>query len=177
MKRSLIFTILIIFIAGCSTSNISGTTQLILNEQDLQQLGMASNGDCNTESYQASESSPLTEYSICNYIIPELNNTEVFVELKEFSNSKDLDGAYQYESLHYRSIKGLLSENKFGDKSRFYVNNEGDYGAEFNPPDVYFYALYITKDNHMIYVTSKGTDKGAEDSVKEIGLKILSKFE
>jgi hypothetical protein len=86
MKLNIILSILLIFIVGCSTvqdssseptinttNTISGTQDLLLNEQDLQQLGMTSGGydelhqlgwisngtDCKTEEYQTDEYSPL----------------------------------------------------------------------------------------------------------------------
>jgi hypothetical protein len=106
-----------------------------------------------------------------------LNDTGVVIELKKYTNSGDLNGSYQYESLHLRSIEGLISENDYGDQSRFYVNNENDYGAEYNDPNMYYYALYISKNEYLIYVTSKGTSVEAKEYVAKIGRRILSKFE
>ncbi|MGV8141839.1 MAG: hypothetical protein ACP5NW_05345, partial [Candidatus Woesearchaeota archaeon] len=79
-------------------------------------------------------------------------------------------------SLHLRGAKGLLSENAFGDQSRFYVNNEDDYGAENNPPGVYYYSLYMTKDLYLVQISSSGTSADAKDSVASVGRQILSKF-
>ncbi len=208
MKQPIIYAILLVFalgVLGCTpaqdsqaeqtiqtTSTVSGTEELILNEDELSEIGMkgdslaqlrelgisADNGsDCKTEKYQTDESSSVTEYSICSYVIESLNNTEVIVELKKFTNQHDLNGSYQYNSLHYRSSEGLISQDDFGDQSRFYVNNENDYGGEFNDPNVYYYTLYTTKNDYLIHVTSKGTIKEARDSIAKIGQKILSKFE
>ncbi len=203
MKLAIILAILVILIGGCSTvqesptvpiinttPKISGTQELVLNEQDLQQLGMTrggseelhqlgwlSNGsDCKAEEYPTSESSPLAQYSLCSYIITSLNDTEVVIELKKFTNLEDLNGSYQYESQHLRSIEGLISENDYGDQSRFYVNNENDYGAQYNDPNVYYYALYISKDEYLIHITSKGRSKDAKESIADIGRRIMSKF-
>lgn len=205
MKQTILLAILLVFALGCTpvqdpsseptiatTPELSGTEELILNEGELSWLGMvgdnlaqlsqlgisADNGsDCKTEEYQTDEFSPLAQYSICSYIIESLNDTEVIIELKKFTSQHDLNGSYQYESLHYRSSDGLLSENEFGDQSRFYVNSENDYGAEFNDPSVYYYTLYATKNDYLIHVTSKGTIKEAQDPIVKIGRQILSKFE
>jgi hypothetical protein len=194
--------LLLVFSFGCAsmqegvveptiTSELSGTKDLILTNQDLAELGMAgdnfaqlselgitSNGsDCKTEEYQTDGSSTLAQYSICSYVIESLNNTEVIIELKKFADPHALNGSYQYESLHYRSSEGLLSENEYGDQSRFYVNSESDYGGEFNDPSIYYYTLYATKNDYLIHVTSKGTMEEAKDSIAQIGHQILSKFE
>src|SRR3989344_8198522 len=165
--KLIIPAILLMLVAGCSTAQdspstintnaISGTNELILNEQDLQQLGMASGGseelqqlgmlsngtDCKIEEYPTDEYSPLAQYSLCSYTINSLNDTGVIIELSKFTNLEDLNGTYQYSSLHLRSIGGLISENDYGDQSRFYVNNENDYGAQHNDSNVYYYSLYI----------------------------------
>jgi len=199
MKLAIILAILLILIGGCSTvqdspsgptikttHTISGNQELVLNEQDLQQLGMTGDGlqqlgmtsngtDCQTEEYQTDEYSPLAQYSICSYTINSLNDTEVVIELKKFANLEDLNGTYQYESLHLRSIEGLISENDYGDQSRFYLNNENDYGGQYNDPTVYYYHLWIGKNEYLIHITSKGS-KEAEEYIAKIGRQILSKF-
>lgn len=159
-----------------TSPTISGNHELVLNEQDLQQLGMAiSEAGCLTEEYPTSEYSPLAQYSFCNYTINSLNDTEVVLELKKYTNLNDLNGSYQYESQHLRSVNGLINENDYGDQSRFYVNNENDYGAEYNDPNIYYYALYITKNEYLIHITSKGS-KEAQDYIAKIGQQIMSKF-
>ena len=200
MKLAIILAILLILIGGCSTvqespsvpiinttHKISGTRELVLNEQDLQQLGMTEDineqdiqlfeiteGNCRTdEEYVNIVDSSQGQYSICVYYI--LNDTQVIIELQKFANLEALNGAYQYDSSHYYSIEGIISENTFGDQSRFRVNNEQDYGGEFNDPDVYFYHLWITKDKYLIHITSKGS-KEAEEYIAKIGWRILSKF-
>src|SRR3989344_5081746 len=159
MKALFVILVLFVFIEGCTRvqdlPTISETSELILNVQDLKQLGMT--GDCKTEGYETDEYSSLAQYSFCSYNITSLNDTEVIIELKKFTNLNDLNGTYQYESLHYRSAEGLISKNDYGDQSRFYVNNENDYGGQYNDPNVYYYTLYITKDEYLIHITSKGS--------------------
>ena len=94
MKQTLLFAILLALITGCSTiqdqpldSKISGTQDLVLSDQDLQQIGMARSGsDCLTEVYETSEQSPLAQYNLCNYSISSLNNTHVIIELQKFTS-------------------------------------------------------------------------------------------
>jgi len=194
MKLAIILTILLILIGGCSTvrdgRTISGIQDLALNEQDLQQLGMTSNlneqdleqlgitgtgTNCWTdEEYSNIIDSSLGQYSICGYTI--LKDTEVVIELQKFVNYEALNGTYQYNSQHLFGAKGLISENTFGDQSRFRVNSEDDYGAEFNEPGVYFYHLWICKNEYIIHITSKGTEEAAGESITKIGRHILSKF-
>ncbi len=204
MKLAIILAILLILIGGCSTvqdsqsgptikttHTISGTQELVLNEQDLQQLGMTSdlneqdlqqleitgNGtNCRTEEdYSNIVDSSLGQYSICVYTIHSLN-TQVIIELQKFADYEALNGSYQYESSHLYSVQGLISENDFGDQSTFRVNNKNDYGGEFNAPGIYFYHLWITKDKYLIHITSKGGAKEAKEYIAEIGHRILSKF-
>lgn len=187
MKLAIILSMLLIVIIGCSpaqdsqpgppinkTSAISKNQDLILNTRDLEQLGMTGD-DCKTEEYPTNEYSPLAQYSFCNYTISSLNDTEVVMELKKFTNAHDRNGSYQYESLHLSSSEGLISENEFGDMSRFRVSNENDYGGQFNGPNVTYYHLYIGKDEYLIHITSKGS-KGAGEYIGKIGQRIMSKF-
>ncbi|MBN2454551.1 hypothetical protein JXB11_03315 [Candidatus Woesearchaeota archaeon] len=199
MKHAIMLAILVVIIAvGCTkvqeppaqTPAISGTTELILNEQDLQQLGMTSNlneqdleqlgitggTNCWTdEAYSNIVDSSLGQYTVCAYLIPALNDTQVIIQLQKFADYEALNGSYQYDSSHLYGAKGLISENAFGDQSRFRVNNGDDYGAEFNPPGVYYYHLWIAKDLYLIHITSSGTEE-AEGQIAEIGKQILSKF-
>src|SRR3989344_6145945 len=188
MKLAIILAILLILIGGCSTvqdspsgptikttHTISGTQDLMLNEQDLQQLGMTGHGCLTEEEYTNIVDSSLGQYSFCNYTITSLNNTEVILELKRFTNLEALNGSYQYDSSHLYSIQGLISENEYGDQSRFRVNNENDYGGQFNEPGIYFYHLWFTKDLYLIHITSKGS-KEAGEYIAEIGQRILSKL-
>jgi len=198
MKLAIILAILLILIGGCSTvqdsssgPTISGTQELVLNEQDLQQLGMtndvneqdlqqlgiSSGTNCQTdEEYSNIVDSSVGQYSICSYIINSLNDTQVIIELQKFANYEALNGSYQYNSLHLYSVQGLISENDFGDQSRFRVNNVNDYGGQFNEPGVYFYHLWFTKDLYLIHITSKGSSKEAQEYIAKIGQQILSKF-
>ncbi|MBN2422254.1 hypothetical protein JXB41_03430 [Candidatus Woesearchaeota archaeon] len=147
-----------------------------LNEQDLQQLGISSGTNCHTEEgYSNIADSSLGQYTVCVYYIPSLNDTQVIIELQKFANYEALNNTYQYDSSHLYSIEGLISENDYGDQSRFRVNNENDYGGEFNEPGVYYYHLWICKDLYLIHITSKGTVE-AEDDIAEIAQQILSKF-
>ncbi|MDP2907795.1 MAG: hypothetical protein Q8O03_07680 [Nanoarchaeota archaeon] len=180
MKLAVILAILIVLVGGCSTKTtrtISGTQELILDEQDLQQLGMTGHGCQTDDEYTNIVDSSLGQYSFCNYTINSLEDTEVIVQLQKFANLEALDGAYQYDSSHLYSVEGLISENDYGDKSRFRVNNEHDYGGQYNEPDVYFYHLWICKDKFLIHITSSGRSKDAKDYIARIGQQILSKFE
>jgi hypothetical protein len=104
-----------------------------------------------------------------------LNDTQVIIELQKFANYEALDGSYQYSSQHLYSIEGLISENVYGDQSRFRVNNVNDYGGQYNVPGVYYYHLWICKDLYLIHITSKGSE-GAREYIANIGQQILSKF-
>ena len=204
----MILTILLILIAGCSTvqnppsgpatnttnttTTISGTQELMLNQQDLQQLGMTSdlnvsylqqlgitdNGtNCHTDyNYSNIVDNIQGQDSICVYTISSLNDTQVIIQLQKFGNYDELNGSYQYDSLHLYSAQGLMSENDYGDQSRFRVNNVNDYGGQYNDPNVYYYHLWICKDLYLIHITSKGSSKDAKDYVAKIGRQILKKF-
>ena len=183
MKPTIFLTILLILITGCSTEQIKtafpilGTKELLLNEQDLQQIGMTINAsNCQTEEYQTGEYSSLSQYSICYYNIKGLNGDQVVIELKKFTNFADLNGSYQYESSHLRSSEGIISENDYGDQSRFSVNNEKDYNGQLNERGVYYYHLWIEKNEYLIHITSKGSKEDRE-YIPKIGQTILSKFE
>jgi len=186
MKKLLILLVLIfvIVISGCvnqtTTITVSGTQDLVLNTQDLQQLGMMSamsyNGaDCQTEE-QTSFSSSRVQYTICNYTINSLSDTWVVVELKKFTNREDLNDTYQYESHHLFSVQGIISENDYGDQSLFRVNNVNDYMGHLNEPGVYYYHLWICKNEYLIHITSGGRSKEADEYIIKIGQQILSKF-
>jgi hypothetical protein len=152
-----------------------GILDLMLNEGELQELGMRSDEECNIEDYQADEYSPLTQYSFCRYMLEELDDTEVIVQVKTFSNLHDRDGAYQYDSTHLFSQEGLIGEDEFGDKSRLRVNHEKDYGGQFNDPDITYYHLWICKNEYLIHITSKGS-REAKVYIGRMGEVILSKI-
>lgn len=177
MKHNIILTILIMLIIGCSAAQDKEIKidELMLNEQDMLQIGIINNAGCQTEE-QTSFSSSTVQYSVCYYNISSLDNTEVVVELKEFTTFEDLNGTYQYDSSHLFSVQGLISENEYGDLSRFRMNNENDYGGEFNPPGIYYYHLWICKDKFLIHITSGGS-KDAKEYIVKIGEKMLEKFE
>ncbi|MDO8480907.1 MAG: hypothetical protein Q7S65_03755 [Nanoarchaeota archaeon] len=179
MKRAFLLALALMLLLGCSYvvpthSPVSGTPNLELTEQDLAQLGMS--GSCRTEAYETGPYSSLAQYSFCNYTISSLPDTKVIVELSQFSNVTDLNGTYQYSSLHLRSAEGLISENEYGDQSRFYVNNENDYGGQYTDPSISYYSLYFTKNEYLVHVTSGGS-KEAEAYIADIGRRILAKFE
>ena len=190
MKLAILLVILLMVIGGCkvaqevpleptvtTTSPVSGNQYLVLTEEDLEQLGIANNGiDCTTEEYETSEFSPLAQYSFCIFNITSQNDTEVVLEIKKFTNLNDLNGSYQYESSHLLGSKGILSQNDYGDQSKFHVNNEDDYGAEFNTPGIYYYNLWFTKNEYLIHITSKGTKEGVKEDIATIGRRILSTF-
>jgi hypothetical protein len=208
---AIILAILPILIVGCSrvqnlpsgsTINITNTTNtaptisgiqdLMLNEQELQQLGMTSdlneqdlaqfgitgNGtNCQTdENYTNIVDSSPGQYSICFYDISSLNDTKVIIELQKFANYEALNGSYQYGSLHLYSAQGIISENDYGDQSRFRVNNVNDYMGQLNDPNVFYYHLWICKELYLIHITSSGSSKDAKEHVAKIGRQILSKF-
>jgi hypothetical protein len=197
MKLNLLFVLILLLISGyilsgCSkeipSSNvISSANDLILSVVDLQQLGMVSdhlqqlgmnstNGsDCQIDVFQTSVDSPLAEQSICSYIIASLNDSEVVIQVEKYANPDALNNSYQYSSQHLRSVNGLLSENDFGDLSRFYVNSVDDYGGQFDDPSISYYHLYICEDVYLIHITSKGS-KDAKEIVARTGRLILSKF-
>ena len=104
-----------------------------------------------------------------------MNPTEVIMELRKFTNAEDLNNSYQYDSSHLFGAKGLISEDDYGDQSRFRVNSDDDYGSEYNPPGVYFYHLWFTKDKFLIHITSSGSED-AEDYIAKMGRQILSKL-
>jgi len=192
---------LAVLLVGCTTteegptvpidSSVVDVSTLLLAPQDIAEIRLTPGGEaqtlevlgltsdnqyCKTENYETSESSPLAQLATCSYTIDGMADTSVIIEMKRFTNSNDLTGTYQYESLHLRGAKGLLAENTFGDQSRFSVNSDDDYGAEFNPPGVSFYSLYFTKDSYLVHVTTKGSADAKED-VASIGRRILAKFE
>ncbi|MBI4173590.1 MAG: hypothetical protein HY519_02615, partial [Candidatus Aenigmarchaeota archaeon] len=140
MKLAVILAILLMLIGGYAivqdslsgppiraNHTVSGTQELTLNEQDLQQLGMTSdlneeelkqlgitdNGtNCRAEeSYTNIVDSSPGQYSVCAYRISGLNDTQVIIELKRFANREALNGTYQYDSQHLYSSEGLISEN------------------------------------------------------------------
>ena len=173
-----VFLGLVIVISGCvhTGDKISGTRDLVLDEQDLQQLGMTGHGCQTDEEYSNIVDSSLGQYSFCNYTINSLDDTEVVIELQKFANYEALDGTYQYDSSHLFGVKGLISENDYGDQSRFRVNSEDDYMGHLNEPGVYYYHLWICKDLYLIHITSSGGSEDAEGYVANIGRQILSKF-
>ena len=189
MKLSIILVILLILIglylivqdslsvpAIKTTNTISGIQELMLNEQDLQLFGLGNGTDCQTEeSYTNIVDSSPGQYSICIYSISSLNDTQVIIELKKFTNYEALNGSYQYDSQHLYSREGLISENDYGDQSRFRVNNENDYMGQYNDQNVYYYHLWIVKNEYLIHITSGGSED-VKAYITEIGHQILSKF-
>lgn len=196
MKKYINHGILLFFIfalASCSDVNeesILNTEELILNNNDIQEIGLIpypQNPDlenldislgedgCRTEIYETNRSS-LAQDTFCSYKIDELNGTDIIIEIKKFTNLKDLNGSYQYSSSHLQSSKGIISENEFGDQSIFRVNHEDDYMGNLNEEDVYYYHLWIAKDFYLIHVTSGGSED-AKEYISEIGKTILSKFD
>jgi len=183
MKHVIVLAILLVLIGGCSRVQeekpiISGTQELILNEQDLQLLGMSVGTDCQTDNaYSNIVDSSTGQYTFCNYTINSLKDTEVIIQLQRFMDKEALEGSYQYDSSHLYSIEGIISEDVYGDKSRFRMNNKNDYMGELNEPGVYNYHLWICKGLYLIHVTSGGRNKEVGDYIPKIGQKILSKFE
>jgi len=180
MKLIIVLAILLVFLSGCSTKTthiVSGVQDLLLNQEDLQQLGLGVGSDCQADdAYSNVIDSSIGQYSMCNYSINSLESTEVWVELQKFANKEALEGSYQYSSSHLFSVEGLISEDVYGDKSRFRMNNVHDYMGELNEPGVYYYHLWICKDLYLIHVTSGGRSQDAKDYVVKTGQQILTKF-
>jgi hypothetical protein len=175
MKKTKILLLILtsLLLVGCTqhiipTNNNNNITiqDMILNQEELLQLGIQTNEpECKVEHYETSELSPLAEYAMCNYTIIKRNATQIIVQLQTFSNFNDLNGSYQYNSLHLRGFQGLINENEYGNLSRFYVNNESN---------TYYYHFWIVSEPHLIHVTSKGIQDD-KDYVKNITLKLVSK--
>jgi hypothetical protein len=188
MRLAVILAIILILIAGFLISQYGlpsgpatatnhttpGIPELMPDGQELQQLGIAKQEECRTEE-QTSIYSSMVQYGFCNYTIDGLNNTGVIIELKKFTNHDDLNGTYQYESSHLFGAKGLIGENDYGDQSRFRVNSDDDYGAQYNPPGIYFYHLWFTRGLYLVHITSGGS-VGARDYIERAGRLMLSKF-
>jgi hypothetical protein len=190
MRLAIILTIFMVLIVGCSkvpetpivpvansTSTVSGVEDLVLNPQDLAQLGLTQDADeCPTETYQVSEYSTQAQYNFCNYTVDAINGTVIVVQLQKYADMESLNGSYQYSSLHLRSIDGLLSQDDYGDQSRFYVNSVNDYMGELTDPNITYYSLFFCKDKYLVQVSSSGS-KDAKEYVADLGKKILSKFD
>lgn len=191
LKLIIIGILILTAIIGCSEDNtIKSTKNLLLSSNNLNELNISSypnNSDlknlnielnedgCKTEKHKTNKRAPLAESTLCSYKVKDLNNTDIIIQIKKYTNLQDLNGSYQYSSLHLRSSEGIISENEYGDQSRFSVNHENDYMGELNPPGIYYYHLWITKDKYLIHITSDGS-KDAKDTIVKIAEKILSKF-
>ncbi|MCA9478569.1 MAG: hypothetical protein KC535_05470 [Nanoarchaeota archaeon] len=154
----------LLLLVSCSPTTNSQTIEknvsfqeLILTSQEVSDLGLSAQGSCQIENL----------YGICNYTINDLGDTEVIIQLQEIANKTDLNGSYQYQSLHLRGYQGLIEENTMADQSRFYVNNESA---------TFYYHLWMTKDDYLIHITSKGSEQ-ARDDILAIGEEFLTKFE
>ena len=187
MKLNVVFSLFLIFFVGCTISSIEhvGTPlnqsdvqkglevkDLIFSEENLMELGLTGY-DCFNEEYETLDS-PDT-YCFNNYTIDDLNDTNVFIIFSKYDSFHDLNGSYQYESSHYFSVEGLISENAYGDLSRFRVSNVNDYGGKYNDPNIYVYHLWIVKDLYLIHITSRGSID-AKEYIEESGNQILLKF-
>ena len=104
-----------------------------------------------------------------------MKNTSVVLELKRYTNLEDLNGSYQYGSSHLFSAKGLISEDEYGDMSRFRVNSEEDYGGQYNEADIYYYHLWIVQDLFLIHITSSGSEEAGK-VIERMGQQILTEF-
>jgi hypothetical protein len=180
MKNKILFVlfaaVLIIIVVFFFSKKSKGIYDLMLTKNDVDRLkleeALSFDGKaCHTEE---SLSSPNLQYVICNYTVKDLKDTWIIIELKRFPNKEDLYNNYEYESQHLFRVQGLISENALGDKSRFRVSNENDFG-QHNEPGVYYYHLWVCKDDYLIHITSRGGEK-AGDRVIEIGRTILSKI-
>jgi hypothetical protein len=176
--RSMLLMMVVIILAGCVQEPIgeqpnaipkdTTTRDLQLTEEEVTGLGMTTNG-CTFDRYDPD--SPIIENNFCNY---SRDDTTVYVIIKKFTNLEDLNGSYQYDSYHLFGADGLISENTYGDQSRFRVNSEDDYGAEHDS-EVYYYHLWIVKDLYLVHITSSGAERDKE-LVAGIGERILSRL-
>lgn len=201
MKQYLSVVLILILITGCQTMQesgpaISGIQDLMLNEQDLQELGLTANpgglpnwteyypqgtdffaltNGTHCELKESLESSDYTNYRNCAY---RSSNTSFSIIVKRYSSGEDLNFSYGYDSTHYQGAAGIISVNEYGDRSLLRVNDPGDFTYQFVPfdPNIFHYNFYISKDLYLIRVYSEGEDKDAVESVKKIGEKIISKF-
>jgi len=189
MKIVNIFLIIIftLSIAGCVTINvnsknntnpsdnninsnpidnkITSTSELTLTTGELNKFNIEINeSSCDTQTYETGNFSSQSHYTICFY---EMGDTKIVFQLSKYTNFNDLNGSYQYDSLHLRGFNGLIEENKYGNLSRFYVNNEST---------TYYYHVWIVENPFLIHVTSKGV-KEDKDIIENIGKSIISKFE
>ncbi len=162
MNSYVVFIGLIIFLIGCTNQPVTDISHLIPDEQELNSIKLSAEG-CQTESYETHERAPLKQYSICNFTGQETNIT---TQIYKYTNFDDLNGSYQYKSLHLRGYQGLIEENSYGQLSRFYVNNEST---------TYYYHFWIVEDPFLVHVTSKGSAQ-AKGYVEALGLKMLEKI-
>lgn len=139
-----------------------------ISEEKLSQFGINRATNCKVDS-------PSGQYAVCVYLAPELNDTEVIVQLYSYDNESALNGSYQYNSGHLFGSSGIISKDTYGDQSIFRKNSEDDYGAEFNDPKMHYYHLWFTKGLYMVHVISSGTVE-AEGLVGVMGRAFLGKF-
>ncbi|MCX8179005.1 MAG: hypothetical protein N3D75_04225 [Candidatus Aenigmarchaeota archaeon] len=148
--------------------------ELKIDDIEMENIGFSVANECVKEYYNQRQSS-IKQYIYCNYTVNSLSDTWIFLEIKKFQNKNDLYNAYEYDSQHLFAADGIISENTYGDKSRFRINSKNDYGAEFVDPNISYYHLWICKNNYLIHITSKGS-KQANEYIERMADLILSKF-
>ncbi|MFT4311251.1 MAG: hypothetical protein ACMXX7_01345 [Candidatus Woesearchaeota archaeon] len=167
---------LILIVSGCSTykEETIGVSDLLLSDEYVYNLDLYPSSPCEVEIYETSNRSSLSEFGSC-FFKGSNESLEVVIQIRKFSNFDDLFGTYQYQSSHLRNIEGLISEDKFGDFSKFYINVEEDYMGHLNEEGVYIYHLWVVKDDFLIHITTKDyfDDKYL---VENIANNILSKI-
>jgi hypothetical protein len=157
----ILFMFIVILLAGCSSQITNESPELITTEILIRQLDIDFD-ECEHEAYETSESSPLEEQSFC---IAYIDESEIVVVIQKFTNFHDLDGSYQYSSLHLRGFQGLINEDTYGDFSRFY----------FTEDIVIYYNLWIIKDEFLIHITSKNLNE--QEVIEQIAENLLEKFD
>ncbi len=173
MKLTTILAVILIIISGCTTQQISSTEQLALDEQEIDELAITES-HCETEQFETHERAPLAERTRCQYNVSSINTTITLI-LKKYTNFEDLNGSYQYDSSHLFSQEGLISENTYGDQSKFRVSSEEDYGGQYNDPNVYYYHLWITEELYLIHITSAGSQE-AKATIEQMADMIMARF-
>jgi hypothetical protein len=151
-----VFIFSLLFLSSCVSENVFyvNIEDVVLSDIDLVDLSLYVLDDCVFENFNASSNSPLIASSFCSYFSFD-ESSEVIISISKYSNFDDLFGSYQYQSSHLRSVEGLISEDFFGDFSKFYVNVEEDYMGYLNDVDIYYYHLWIVSGDFLIHITSK----------------------
>jgi hypothetical protein len=153
MKSILVLFSLLLLLVACTPVQLQPVLtpqNITLTQEDLSQLALTNNGT-------------FCQEDVCYYY---QDQTEVVLQLGKYDNFSDLNGSYQYNSLHLRGFQGLIEENTYGQLSRFYVNDEST---------TYYYHLWIVQDPFLIHITSKGVEED-KALIEDIGSLMMGKF-